>query len=157
VGVIFPAPIGATTQDRNVGTEAHEGFEIEASGHVLDTLILGGNYTYLERAIHTTGVVATDTPKHKLFAYATWTPLPGLEITPDIEFDSKRWLQNALITTIYYRGGDFFIANIKASYQLLDNLQVDAGIRNLADADCEIEDGYHAAGRSFFTDVRVSF
>lgn len=157
VGVVFPAPIGATTQDRNVGTEIHEGFEIEASGHVLDDLVLGGNYTYLERTIHTTGIVAADTPKHKLFAYATWTPLPGLEIVPNVEFDSKRWLQNAFITTIYYRGGDFVLAGLKASYQVLDNLQIDAGIRNLFDANYEVEDGYHAAGRSFFTDARVSF
>jgi iron complex outermembrane receptor protein len=135
----------------------HEGFEIEASGHVLENLILGGNYTYLERAIHTTGIVATDTPKHKLFAYATWTPLPGLQITPNIEFGSKRWLQNTFATTLYYRGGDFFIAGVKASYQLLDNLQIDAGVRNLTDANYEIENGYHTAGRSFFTDARVSF
>ncbi len=157
VGVIFPAPVGATTQERNVGTEIHEGVELSLSRYVLPDLELGGNYTYLERAVHTTGIVATDTPKHKLFTYANWKPVPGLTIIPSVEFDSKRWFQNAIVTTLYYRGGDFVMANLKASYEIRDGWTIDAGVKNLLDANYEVEDGYHAAGRNFFTDVRVRF
>jgi iron complex outermembrane receptor protein len=157
VGVVFPAPVGATTQERNVGTETHQGFEVTLSSHVLPEVELGGNYTYLERAIHTTGIVATDTPKHKLFVYANWTPLPSLLITPSVEYDSKKWLQGAIVTTYYYRGGDFVRADLKATYQLADNWSVDAGVRNLFDANYEVEDGYHAPGRNFFADMRARF
>jgi iron complex outermembrane receptor protein len=157
VGVAFAPPVGFTTQEQNVGTEVHEGFELSLAKQVLPSLELGGNYTYLQRAIHTTGIIATDTPKHKLFVYGRWEAIPGLMITPSVEYDSKRWLQSSAISTYYYRGGDFVLANLRAAYEITPDWTVDAGIRNLFDANYEIEDGYHAAGRSFFADVRVSF
>jgi iron complex outermembrane receptor protein len=157
VGVIFPAPIGATTQNRNIGTEIHQGFEIEASRAVLPNLEVGGNYSYLDREIRNNVQVSTDLPRHKLFLYADWTPLEKLTISANIEYESKRTLQNAVITTRYYRGGDFVLTNVKASYEILTGTSIEGGITNLLDANYAIADGYHSPGRGYVFNVRTSF
>jgi iron complex outermembrane receptor protein len=157
VGVIFPAPIGATTQNRNIGTEIHQGFEIEASRPVLPTLELGGNYSYLDREIRNNVQVSTDLPRHKLFLYANWTPFETLTISANIEYESKRTLQNAVITTRYYRGGDFVLTNVKAKYEILTGTSIEGGITNLLDANYAIADGYHSPGRGYVFNVRTTF
>jgi iron complex outermembrane receptor protein len=157
VGVIFPAPIGATTQNRNIGTEIHQGFEIEASRAMLPNLEVGGNYSYLDREIRNNVQISTDLPRHKLFLYANWTPFGTLTISPNIEYESKRTLQNAVITTRYFRGGDFVLTNVKAKYEILTGTSIEGGITNLLDANYAIADGYHSPGRGYFFTVRTSF
>lgn len=156
VNVNIPG-LGIESQDQNVGNEIHTGFELQASRQVLKTLELGGNYSYLLYKILNDTAVATDNPANKLFLYANWKPLEDLSVVPNFEFESKKWLQSAANANYYYRGGDFAIANLKIAYQLRNDLQVEAGVKNLFDANYRIEDGYNAPGRSFFTNVRLTF
>ncbi|HFW7063453.1 TPA: hypothetical protein ACIC77_004997, partial [Escherichia coli] len=102
------------------------------------------------------GFVATDVPRHKLFAYAQWRPLPRLEIVPNIEVASAKWLLVNNGTT-YYRGGEKAIGNLRASYRLPFGAAVDVGVNNITDANYEIEDGYHAAGRNYYLNLRYQF
>jgi iron complex outermembrane receptor protein len=149
--------VGATTQSQNVGVERHQGFELEASWALLDSLDIGGNYAYLDRENLNHFAVPTDTPKHKLFLHADWRPIEGLSVIPSFEFDSKRWLQGAIVTSRYYRAGDFAMANIKLAYDITRAVAVEIGANNLFDENYLVEDGYHGAGRNYFTNVRVTF
>lgn len=156
VPVSFPAPVGNTTQSQNVGTEVHQGAELSLRTRMLSSLDVGGNYTYIDYRIKTPGFVAADVPKHKLFAYAQWRPLNHLEVVPSIEVSSSRWLLVSGGTT-YYRGGEMAIGNLRASYLLPFGAAVDVGVNNIADANYEIEDGYHAPGRNYYLNLRFQF
>ncbi len=151
------AGYGTTTQNQNVGTEEHDGFELEGKTMLSRTLILGGNYSYLERQITNHVAVATDTPKHKLFAYLNWMPIAELSVVPSVELDSKRWMTSAANSYYYLRSGDCALANLKVSYQLNDSLSIDVGANNLFDENYVVEDGYNAEGRNFYTDLRMKF
>lgn len=157
VSVYFPTLGKSTNQYQNVGTEDHEGFELEASSQVLETLQLGANYSYLMRQILNHVAVATETPRHRIFAYANWQPIEGLSVVPSVDVNGKRWLQSAASTSIYLKGGDAAVANIKVSYDITPAMQIEAGVNNLFDTNYEIEDGYHAQGRNLFTNLRVKF
>lgn len=148
--------IGNTSQNQNVGKARHKGFELEASSLVLPSLELGANYTFLQAETTTKSMRLTNLPRHKSLLYADWEALTDLHVVPSVELSSERWMQNSA-TNAYYRGGDSAVANLKVSYKPLDTLTVEAGAKNIFDADYATTDGYPEEGRSYFANVRVAF
>ena len=145
------------SESENVGAERHQGFEVELSRHLLANLDGGMSFSYLNRIELSGGAVQTDTPGQKLFAYVDWHPLPRLEVVPDVDYESKRWLQSAVNNLVYYQGGSFALVGLKAAYNPIDPLKIELGVTNLMDRNYVIEDGYNAPGREYFVNVRVSF
>lgn len=152
------AVTSTTSQNRNVGTEVHQGFELEASSQVLRDLEIGANYSYLQRTLTTySGILATETPKHHIFGYANWKPVDGLSVVPSVEIGGKRWLQSSTNNYNYFRGGDMAVANLKVGYDVTNNLNIEIGANNIFDANYMVEDGYPAQGRNYFANMRVTF
>ena len=145
------------SESENVGAERHQGFEIELSRHLLSTLDGGMSFSDLTRVELSGGTVQTDTPGQKLFAYLDWRPLPRLEVVPDVDLESRRWLQSAINNLVYYQGGSFTLVGLKAAYNPIDPLKVELGVTNLMDRNYVIEDGYNGPGREYFVNVRVKF
>jgi iron complex outermembrane recepter protein len=157
VSVYYPSLKKSYNQSQNVGLETQQGIELESSARVLPTVEIGGNYTFLVRKIANYATLATDTPSHKIFAYATWTPLDGLNVVPSMEINTKKWLQSAANSSYYYRGGDAAIGNLKVSYDITRKIQVEVGVNNIFDTNYVVEDGYNSEGRNYFTNVRIKF
>lgn len=145
------------SESENVGVERREGYEIELSRQWLSTLKAGMNYSNLVRVIVGGNAVATDTPGRKFFAFMEWRPTERLAIVPSLDIESKRWLQSALNNTVYYQGGSFSMLNLKAAYRFLPQALFEVGTTNLGDRNYVIEDGYHAPGRQYFANLRVTF
>lgn len=145
------------SESENVGSARHQGFEIELSRHLLSNLDGGVSFSDLTRVELSGGAVQTDTPGQKLFAYLDWHPLPRLEVVPDVDLESKRWLQSAINNLVYYQGGSFTLVGLKAAYSPIDPLKVELGVTNLMDRNYVIEDGYNGPGREYFLNVRVNF
>jgi len=68
-----------------------------------------------------------------------------------------RWLQSAVNNTVYYRGGSYSMLTVKAAYQFLPDAMVELGTTNLSDRNYLVEDGYHAPGRQYFANLRLTF
>ena len=156
-------PFGATNQTRNAGKGAYYGVEASTSWALSDTLLVGGNYTWLQRDFTdptNPGFEAVGVPKHKAFAYAEWRPTGWLALTPNLEIASNRWTvtSSSLVNPpVYYRTGSYALANLSA--QLKINAQVDLVLtgRNLLDASYQLVDGFPEEGRSFRADIRWRF
>jgi iron complex outermembrane receptor protein len=145
------------SESENVGVAKHYGFEIELSRQFLPGLDGGINFSELIRTEVSGGAILTDTPGQKLFAYIDWYPIPQLAIVPNVDYQSKRLLQNAVNMQVYYHGGAFTLTGIKASYKPIDPLTIELGVNNLMDRDYVMYDGYNGVGRQYFANVRVSF
>jgi iron complex outermembrane receptor protein len=143
------------SEDENVGVERREGYELEASRALLTSVQVGANYSDLVRVVEGGGVVPTDTPGHKLFAYLQWSPTERWQLVSSVDSESRRWLQSAVNTLIYYQGGAFTRLDMKVAYEPAPKIQLEVGVTNLTDEDYEIEDGYHAPGRGYFANVRA--
>jgi iron complex outermembrane receptor protein len=149
-----------TSQNQNVGKAIHKGFELEISHVFGPELEVGANYSNLLRTVPDKSFVLTDTPRHKAFAYANWKPLDGLSVVPSVEIGGNRRLSRAVSSgssTLYFDGGNYAIANLKAGYRFSEVVQLEAGINNLFDTNYKIVDGYHEEGRNFFSNVRITF
>ncbi|HTY50079.1 MAG TPA: TonB-dependent receptor [Steroidobacteraceae bacterium] len=144
------------SEDENVGTERDTGFEVDLKRDFGPQLSAGANYSYLVRQFLSGSAVPTDTPAERLFAYATWQPLPVLAIVPNVDVEGRRWLQNAVDVALYYRAGAYTLFGIKAAYTPTQQLTFELGVKNLADRDYVIEDGYNGPGREYFVNARYT-
>ena len=70
----------------------------------------------------------TDTPGQKTFAYLDWHPMPRLDVMPDVDIESKRWLQNAVNNLVYYRGASFTLVGLKYRVHPVDHVKVELGV-----------------------------
>lgn len=145
------------SQSENIGAERQEGYEIELSRALTASLSAVLNFSALTRIeIDSDGVPPTDTPSHRLFAYLDWHPLPALAIVPSVDMEGPRWLQNAVINTLYYHTGSYTLVGIKAAYQVSHRLQLDVGVNNLLDRNYLLEDSYNGPGRQYYANVRYA-
>lgn len=95
-------------------------------------------------------------PTHKGFAYADWSPLPGLHILPNVDVASDRWLVNTA-GTAYYRAGSYVLANLRVEYEVREGIQIGVGARNLFDDYYLLADGFPEQGRGFLASVRLRY
>lgn len=139
-------------QMRNVGEARVTGLELGARGRLLRWLELGGHLTLLDQKnISSPDTRVTGVPDRKLFAYARVTPVAGVDLQASVEHDSHRWVNN----TSALSGAT--VLGLKASWQPLARLTLEAGVDNLLDKLYELDAGFPAAGRSWYANLRHTF
>lgn len=152
-----------TTQTQNVGTGDYLGFELSASGKIIDELTAGLSYSYVDRSLNaqapnnptlTSGYHLTGMPNSQLFAYLAWTPLPDWTIRPSVQTASNRWSTNTA-GTLYYKTGSYFLTNIETDYDLFDHTTLAVGVKNLFDVNYAVTYGFPSEGRNVFLNLRI--
>lgn len=145
------------SENENTGSERREGFEVELSRALASELDGGVKFAELSRDVRAGGFVPTDTPDHTVFVFLNWRPIASVEIVPSLDVEGRRWLQSATNNFVYYRGGNFTRLGLKAAYRPVASFTAEVGVRNLTDQNYVVEDAYHAPGREFDANVRLSF
>jgi len=148
---------GSCQQAVNVGSELHAGVNVTVRSTAVPRLTIDANYSYLHREISgTPGVFPTGTPAHKSVATAT-VRLPR-EVT-------------ALASARYQSGivamSDNGLPLPTATFATMDagaivpivrsRLSVQAGVKNLFDADYYYWEGFPEAGRNGYVTLRYTF
>jgi iron complex outermembrane receptor protein len=161
VPVVFGAPINATlNQTRNVGDGHYYGAELSADAQLIDSLKVGGNYTYLQRDLTdptNASFRPTGVPTNKAFVYGEWRVTHRINVTPSVEWDSNRWTvtsSSAITPPRYYRTGSFTLTNLVVSWNLNTHFDALIGGRNLLDRNYQLVDGFPEQGRNFYVSVR---
>jgi iron complex outermembrane receptor protein len=149
----------AVSQSQNVGDGHYYGIEYSVDYAVNDSLLIGGNITWLQRDIHNPtnpSFELTGMPTVKGISYLTYKITDAWSITPNVEFASDRWT----VTTdgkLYYKTGAFALANFQTEYDLSDKTSLLFTARNVLDENYVLTDGYPEMGRSFYASMRTKF
>ncbi|MET0360523.1 MAG: TonB-dependent receptor, partial [Sphingobium sp.] len=168
-----PTPLSTSLNRRvNIGSADYYGVEIGIDVALTGTLRIGGNYSYIHRTFDvgslptnnsTRPFQLTDVPDHKGFAYASWRPVERLAIVPSIEVASSRTTVNAdsnvgaALTPVYYRTGSYANGAIRIDYDIVPQVTLGIGAKNLFDQNVILTDGFPEPGRSFFASVRARY
>jgi iron complex outermembrane receptor protein len=149
------------TQTQNVGNGEFYGFEAAFDTEVSPEFSFGGNYTYIERNVEDAlqpNLQVTGVPRHKALLYATWRPIEAFTLTPSIEIAGSRWSDVSTSPAQifpYIRTGAYTLVNAQAQYEIVENSELAAGVRNLLDDSYELSWGFPQAGRSYYFKVRA--
>ena len=179
VPVVLAAPFGTVNQTRNAASAEFYGAELSFAAQVADGFDLGGNVTWTERSYDQvppisfvpgstppiTGADPTNAgfqpqgvPGFKAFVYANFEVTPWLSITPSADFASDRWTvtsSSAVTPPRFYETGGYALFNLAADWSLSDNVSLLAGVRNIADENYVLVDGFPEEGRNFTLSLRV--
>jgi iron complex outermembrane receptor protein len=143
---------GNLSQMQNLGKARYYGGEVEIEAHPVAMLSASANYTLLEREnISNPGVKFLDTPDHKIVVSTNVYPIPPLDITASMEYNSKRYSTSDGI----YTAVPFAVYNIKTSINLFKQFVVDAGIQNLFDENYSLTEGYPEPGRTYYATLHI--
>ena len=152
----------------NYGSADYYGGEISLDARIAATLDVGVNYSFIHRSFDvgtppTGGLIRpfrlTDVPDHKGIAYVNWHPIEGLAILPSVEFASKRTTVTPAsangLTPVYYDTGSYVTAAFRIDYDILPQVTLGVGARNLFDKYYVLTDGFPEPGRTFFASIRA--
>ncbi|MDY6982074.1 MAG: TonB-dependent receptor, partial [Pseudomonadota bacterium] len=150
------------TQTQNVGNGEYYGVELSIETRLSPQLVVGANYTYMDREIEDSlqpNLQATGVPDNKAFVYMTWSG-NRFSITPSIDIADDRWSDistNPAQAFPFVRTGSYMLVNLQAEYQLLANVDLSAGVKNLSDENYELSWGLPMQGRTFYVKTRLDF
>lgn len=151
---------GNVNQTKNAADGEYYGFEASVAAQVNAALDVGGNLTYIHRKLTDPTNAAfrpQGVPDWKAFAYANWRPIEKLTIRPSIEYADQRWTVTTTTPLAWYKTGSYFLANLSADYEVVENVIATVAVQNLGDQDYQLTDGFPEAGRSFYVSVRAKF
>ena len=171
VPVALGAPFGTVNQTRNATSAKYTGLELSFTAGIAEGFDLGGNLTLMDREFDQVGSASNTTPDPtnpnfqpqgvpdlKAFLYASMSPFPGFTVTPSLEIASDRWTvtsSSAIVPARFYETGAYALANISADWAISPNVALLFTVRNLADENYVLVDGFPEEGRNATLSLRL--
>jgi iron complex outermembrane receptor protein len=139
---------------QNTGRALFWGSEADVSFSPLSSLSAGLQYTLIERRnISHPDILFTDVPEHRIFGYLKFSKTGIFYLLFDSGYNSDRYSTSD--GNFVAKG--FFLSNIKISVNILKSFILEAGIKNLFDADYCYYEGYPEEGRSWDITLKYTF
>lgn len=145
-------------QYQNIGEVDARGLELSADFWI-DDWELGGNYSYLARNNRSSSARLTNTPRHKLFAYASWHITQPLSLSMTTQYESERYndANPGDSAGLIRKSDDFILAGLRATYAHPKGITTRIGIENLFDKDYSYDEGFPEQGRTYYANVSYQF
>lgn len=147
---------GSCQQAVNVGSELHDGVNLTLRTTAIRKLTVDANYSFLHRTISgVSGIFPTGTPVHKAVATATFQLPRGATVLGSVRHESGivAMSDNGLPLP----SADFTTVDIGGTAPLRRGLSVQAGIKNVSDANYYYWEGFPEAGRNAYVTLRFAF
>jgi iron complex outermembrane receptor protein len=147
---------GSCQQAVNVGSELHDGVNLTLRTTAIPRLIVDANYSFLHRDISgVAGVFPTGTPTHKAVATATVRLPHGATAL----FSARH--QNGIVAMsdngLPLPVANFTTADIGGTMRIRTGLSLQAGVKNVSDANYYYWEGFPEAGRTAYVTLRYAF
>ena len=138
------------SQIQNGGRAEFMGVETGVKYDILTNLLLGANYTYIERNNLTDPTLHfIDVPNSKVFSYIQYEPKNQIRMMASAEYNSSRYS-----TSYGTQTPSFTLVNALVSSKVWKHIRLEAGVDNIFDTNYSLVEGYPEEGRSFFVTLR---
>lgn len=148
------------TQAQNVGKARDRGLEVSLQQRFAERGRLAVSYTWLDRDNLVNPVVPMiNSPRHRLFAYAQWEFNPRWSALATAEAEHGRFVTYAGPGSVggYKQIAGYATFGAKLVWSPREDVDVEAGARNIGNRWYELADGYPMPGRTWFTNVIFRF
>jgi vitamin B12 transporter len=132
------------------GTSVFKGIELSYEHQLLNALLMGANYTYVD-AKDKDGNRLTDIPRYQSSLYATYMPIKQIAWNMNGTYIGSRKDSSTEET------GNYFVANTKVTYHATKDLDVYLKVNNLFDRYYQTVYGYASAERNYYMGVEARF
>lgn len=140
-------------QLQNTGESRNQGFETGVDWKPNESVQISAGYTRLVRENESHPLIRlTDSPEHRLFAYAELRPVEWLSIIPSVEYNSDRYS-----TTYGVKAKSFAVTNLKLAFHLPHEITLNAGVNNIFDRNYALTEGFPEPGRNYFVSMQYQF
>jgi iron complex outermembrane receptor protein len=147
---------GSCQQAVNVGEELHAGVNLAVRSTPMSRLTVDANYGFLHREISNgSGALPTGTPTHK--AVATVTGLLPHGISALVTFRHQSGTLALSDNGLPLPVANFTTTDIGGTFTLRHGISVQAGIKNLFDANYYYWEGFPEVGRNGYVTLRYAF
>jgi iron complex outermembrane receptor protein len=141
-------------QLQNIGEQTNQGLEAMFTADLGARWTWHFNYTYLDKDNDSNpDIRPLDVPEHSLFSYLRFMPTVDWELLASVEYGSRRFSS----TTGDRVADSFVLGTAKAIWRPMPHLQLEGGVRNLADELYAYEEGFYEPGRSYYATLRWQY
>ncbi len=135
----------------NVAEVESQGVEFEVRADISDAVSINGHYVYTDAEDATTGEQLARQPEHEAFLSLNWDITEQLATSLDVTYHGEQ-MDSPFATT-----DEWTRVDLKASYDLHDQVQLYGRVDNLFDEDYQHVLNYGTPGRSAFLGMRGTF
>ncbi len=142
----------------NAGEARFQGFEASMRSTFLPRQDINANYTFLDaedRSDERTSDHLEEVSRHKFYLSDLIKITDRVRMFMELEMHAKRWEQD--LSGQWNKIDGFSLVNAKVMVSLPQNLDLEAGFRNLLDKDYELSTGFPRPGRTAFAEMKYSF
>lgn len=160
-GLVDSTACGGTVCDQaqNIGRARHRGVELSLEQSLGSQWQTGFSYTFLDRDnLDNRDNLLTNTPRQRLFGHLSFQPVRQWQWQTSAEAEDGRYVNFAGSGGRTYRKlSGYAVFNSKLAWTPDNHWLVEAGVRNLADRNYELADGFPMPGRVWFSNASYRF
>ena len=134
----------------NIDETRQKGVEVVVTADLADWLFVDANYSYIDAEDHLTGDQLGRIPKDTASVNITVTPLEALSVSTGLTYNGKEPDSRGTVD-------DWTRVDLRASYAILEDVEIYGRIENLFDADYQEIFGYGTPELSAYAGVRARF
>jgi iron complex outermembrane receptor protein len=146
---------GSCQQAANVGSETRAGINVTLRSTAIPRLTVDANYGYLHRVTRGTGTFPTGTPVHK--AMATGTLRLGHAATALVTLRHQSGAVGMSDNGLPLPANAFSTVDVGGMVPIGAGLRLQAGVKNVFDANYYYWEGFPEAGRNAYAMLRYRF
>lgn len=137
----------------NIDRVKSQGIELSGQFEVHDTLDIGANYTYTDAKDSSNSTRLAREPEHRITGSIQWRPIEKVAATLIATHNSSEEQDFGAVKTL----DGWTRVDIRASYQIMDDLIVYGRVDNLFNKEYQHTPGYGTPDRSYFAGLRKEF
>ncbi|MFA7026343.1 MAG: TonB-dependent receptor [Sulfurovum sp.] len=135
------------------GTSTLKGYELEYKEELVQNLLVGVNYTYLN-AKDKEGKALARRPKHTFNVGVDYYPIEALQLGLYAKYIGERYDRADKMGA---QTGKYTIVDFVTNYQINETFSSYLKVDNITDKSYQEVDGYATAGRSFYLGLNAAF
>ena len=134
----------------NTDSARAQGVEVEAGADIAEGLRLSGIYSFVDTEDRTSGNDLARRPRHSATVFTDYTAPFGLSLGADVRLVGDSFDDTA--NTVRLDG--YALVDLRASFEVLDGIEVFGRVENVFDEDYQTAAGYNSARRGAFVGLR---